>query len=102
MRTVSYIWKQEDQRKNVQEIIHAGSNLYDKFVAFTEDMLQVGKTLESSMSAYDAAMNKLKEGKGNLIGRADKMRKLGLTNKKNINPQLLSDNDQESEASDEE
>ncbi|MBI1268026.1 MAG: DNA recombination protein RmuC [Cryomorphaceae bacterium] len=102
MRTVSYIWKQEDQRKNVQEIILAGSNLYDKFVAFTEDMLQVGKTLESSMSAYDAAMNKLKEGKGNLIGRADKMRKLGLTNKKNINPQLLSDNDLESEASDEE
>lgn len=102
LRTVSYIWKQEDQRKNVQEIILAGSNLYDKFVAFTEDLLQVGKTLQSSVTAYDAAMSKLKDGRGNLIGRADKMRKLGLTNKKSFGSQLLTDNDQESEVSNDE
>lgn len=101
LRTVSYIWKQEDQRKNVQLIIQEGSNLYDKFVAFTDDMLQIGKTLQSSVSAYDSAMNKLKDGKGNLIGRAEKMRKLGLSAKKNINQTFLSDADQESESTNE-
>lgn len=93
MRTVSYMWKQEDQRKNVQSIIAEGSSLYEKFVSFTDDMLAIGKHLTSVGTSYDAAMNKLRDGRGNLIGKAEKMRKMGLNVKKTINQQLLASDD---------
>ncbi|MFM1932241.1 MAG: hypothetical protein RL226_1544 [Bacteroidota bacterium] len=93
MRTVSYMWKQEDQRKNVQSIIAEGSSLYEKFVSFTDDMLAIGKHLTSVGTSYEAAMNKLRDGRGNLIGKAEKMRKMGLNVKKTINQQLLASDD---------
>jgi DNA recombination protein RmuC len=80
MRIVASIWKQEDQKKNVIEIAKQGGALYDKFVSFVEDLKRIGLTLEQTKSSYDDAMNKLvtstKKG-DTLVGRADRLRKLG-------------------------
>lgn len=90
MRTVRYIWTQEDQRKNILQIIDRTEKLYDKFRGFTEDMLKIGKHLDDSKGAYEAAMNKLKIGPGNLIGQVDKVRQLsGYHPKKAIDPSLV-------------
>ena len=59
MRTVSFIWKQENQKRNVLEIARQSGLLYDKFVGFVDDLKQIGSRLESAHSAYDDAMNKL-------------------------------------------
>ena len=69
LSTVASIWKQEDQKKNVLEIASQAGALYDKFEGLVEDLLKIGKQINASQDGYKAAMNKLSEGKGNLIGR---------------------------------
>lgn len=87
MRTVSYIWKQEKQQRSVQEIARQSGQLYDKFVNFVEDLQLVGQRLDSTHNAYSAAMYKLSEGKRysqTLVGRAEKLRKLGARSSKRL------------------
>ncbi len=77
LRTISYIWKQEKQKKNVLEIARQSGLLYDKFCGFVDDLKIVGQRLDNAQQAYGGAMNKLSEGKGNLIRRAEHVRELG-------------------------
>ena len=80
MRTVSYIWKQEKQKKSVLEIARQSGLLYDKFVNFVEDLRGVGQRLEQAQGAYHDAMNKLVDSKkygDTLVGRAERIRELG-------------------------
>jgi DNA recombination protein RmuC len=67
--------------------------LYDKFVGFLEDMDKIGKSLETSKGAYDAAMNKLKTGSGNLVKRALDIEKLGAKTTKQISTKFLESDD---------
>lgn len=92
LRTVASIWKQEYQNKNALEIADAGAKLYDKFVGFVEDMEKVGKTLESTRTNYDNAMNKLSTGRGNLINSTQKLKKLGVKSKKELPEELRIEN----------
>jgi len=88
LSTVSSIWKQEDQKKNVLEIAKRAGALYDKFEGFVQDLLKVGKSINTSKDSYDAAMNKLVEGKGNLVTSIEKIKKLGAKAKKSL-PQSI-------------
>ena len=88
LSTVSSIWKQEDQKKNVLEIAKRAGALYDKFEGFVQDLLKVGKSINTSKDSYDAAMNKLVEGKGNLVSSIEKIKKLGAKAKKAL-PQSI-------------
>lgn len=78
LRTIANVWKQEYQSQNAMEIARQGADLYEKFVAFTEDLIGVGKKMDDSKKAYSDAMNKLTDGRGNLVNRAENMKKLGL------------------------
>ena len=89
LRTISYIWRQEQQRNNVAAIASRGKLLYEKFVGFTKSMESIGKGLQSAEKSYTSAMNKLKTGTGNLIGQAEKLRSLGLDVKEKIDPKLI-------------
>ncbi len=92
MRTVSYIWKQEKQKKSVLEIARQSGLLFDKFVSFVNDLKAIGQRLDSTRSAYDTAMRKLTEGKkygDTLVGRAEKIRELGAKTSKKLPEELL-------------
>lgn len=89
LRTIASIWKQERQTRNALEIAEEGGKLYDKFVAFTDDLLNVGKSINKSQTEYVEAMKKLSEGSGNLVRRAEKMRELGAKSTKQFNTNLL-------------
>ena len=89
VRTVSHIWKQEQQRDNVKEIARQGGELYDKFAAFVADLNTVGEQLKRTQKAYDAAANKLASGKGNLVNRAEKLRKMGIKVSKQLPNELV-------------
>jgi DNA recombination protein RmuC len=93
LRTIASIWKQERQTKNAIEIAKQSGALYDKFVGFLEDMDKIGKSLETSKGAYDAAMNKLKTGSGNLVKRALDIEKLGAKTTKQISTKFLESDD---------
>ena len=77
LRTISSIWKQENQTKNAQEIARLSGTLYDKFVGFTEDMSKIKLNIERASGAYDDALKKLKTGNGNIIRTAEKIKELG-------------------------
>lgn len=89
LSTVASIWKQEDQKRNVLEIASQAGALYDKFEGLVQDLLKVGKQINASQDGYKAAMNKLSEGKGNLISRVERLKVLGAKTKKSIPPNLL-------------
>lgn len=89
LRTIASIWKQEKQNRNALEIAKQGGLLYDKFKAFTDDLVKVGDNLRLTKGAYDQAMNKLTEGRDNLIRKTEKLRELGARSSKNIDPRLL-------------
>jgi DNA recombination protein RmuC len=89
LRTISSIWKQELQTKNALEIAKQSGALYDKFVAFVEDLNDIGKNIERTQTAYSAAQNKLKDGKGNLLTRAKNIEALGAKTSKSLPEHLL-------------
>jgi len=91
LRTIASIWQQENQTRNAMEIARQSGALYDKFVAFISDMESIGKSIESTRKTYDQAANKLFAGSGNLVKRAENIRKLGAKTTKNLPPERLLD-----------
>ena len=89
LRTVSSLWQQENQTRNAIEIANQSGALYDKFVGFIADMEGIGKNIDTTRKSYDSAMNKLKDGSGNLIRRAENMKKLGAKATKELPDQFI-------------
>jgi DNA recombination protein RmuC len=89
VRTVAYLWRQESQARNVMEIAKRGALLYDKFCGFVEDLEDVGRRIQQSAKAYDAAMRKLGLGDGNLIRQAEMLRDLGVKPSKQLPIKLV-------------
>lgn len=89
LRTIASIWRQENQNKNAFEIARQSGELLDKFTAFVEDLISVGKGLDSTKDNYIKAMNKLVEGRGNLVSRTEKIKELGAKATKSLPPSIL-------------
>lgn len=89
LKTIASLWKQEYQNRNAMEIARQGGDLYDKFVGFVEDLIAVGNKMKDSQKAYEAAMNKLVEGKGNIVRRTEELKKLGAKASKSLPPTLI-------------
>lgn len=77
LKTVSSIWKQETYNKNADKIAEEAGKMYNKLENFVEDLQKIGKQIALSDKAYHEAMNKLSTGRGNLIKKAEDIRKLG-------------------------
>lgn len=89
LRTVASIWKMEKQSQHAFQIAEESGKLYDKFVAFVEDLKKIGHQINQARDTYTEAMRKLYEGKGNLVTRAEKIRELGARTTKTIDPKLV-------------
>lgn len=97
LRTIASIWRQENQNKNALEIARQSGALYDKFVGFVDDLLNVGKKIDDSKGSYTEAMNKLVDGRGNLINRAEKIKQLGAKAGKTLPKSILDRADEDDE-----
>ncbi|MFH6769826.1 DNA recombination protein RmuC [Gaetbulibacter aquiaggeris] len=82
LRTIDSMWNNEKQQQNAIEIARQAGALYDKFEGLMADLIGVGKKIDATKSDYNAAMNKLFEGKGNLINSVEKLKKMGAKAKK--------------------
>ena len=89
LRTIANIWKQEYQNKNVLEIAKQSGALYDKFVGFVNDLIDVGNRMDQAKSSYEGAMNKLSQGRDNLVNKAERIRKLGAKTSKSLPQNIL-------------
>ncbi len=101
LSTVSSVWKQEYQNRNALEIAEKSGRMYDKFVSFVEDLEKIGKSIEGTQKAYDAALNKLSSGRGNLVNQAENLRKLGVKASKKLGDKTLESADLDADFLDE-
>jgi len=88
LRTIDSMWNNEKQQQNALEIATQAGRLYDQFVNLTDDLIKVGNQLNTVKGSYDGTMKKL-TGKGNLITRVEKLKKLGSKASKHINEKLI-------------
>ena len=96
MKTVSYIWRQENQKKNVLEIAKQGGMLYDKFVSFAQILSEADKKMAEAKNKTEEAVKRLSNSdkKGDsLIERVQKLKELGASVKKEMPKELLDKND---------
>ncbi|MDE6265750.1 MAG: DNA recombination protein RmuC [Muribaculaceae bacterium] len=91
---VAQMWRQDKITRNIIDIATESGKMYDKFVAFVEDLQKIDKALNSAHDAYAKALNKLSTGTGNLITRAEKLKGMGAKASKNL-PPLLRQGDEE-------
>jgi DNA recombination protein RmuC len=84
LRTIDSMWQNEKQQRNALEIARQAGALYDKFEGLWQDLIRIGKKMEEAKKDYNHAMNKLVDGKGNLITSVQKIKKLGAKAKKSL------------------
>lgn len=78
------LWQQDARNRNIDKIVQTASDLYDKVAGFSETMATVEKTIGKLSEEFLKAKKQLYEGKGNIMGRVENLKKLGLTPKKEI------------------
>lgn len=93
LRTIQSIWQFEHQNKNAQKIADEAGKMYDRLVDFTVHLESVGNRLNQASSSYESAVKTLSTGKGNIVKKAEDLRKLGIKNKKSISSDLADSED---------
>lgn len=89
LRTIDSMWTNQKQQENALEIARQAGALYDKFEGFIGDLIKIGKKMEEAKVEYSNAMNKLTEGKGNLITSVERLKKMGAKAKKSLPDTIL-------------
>jgi DNA recombination protein RmuC len=84
LRAVENMWRLERQNVNAAEIARRAGDFYDKLKGFVDDLMEIRRQIDKAAASHDAAMNKLKDGRGSLITRAEQLRKLGIAVKKQL------------------
>jgi len=83
-RIVMQLWRQEDQKENIEKIVERGAKLYDKLQTFASTFEKIGSSIDSAKSSYDDAFNQLSTGRGNAIRQAEMLKDLGVVSKKEM------------------
>ncbi|WP_336368032.1 DNA recombination protein RmuC [Marinobacter sp. C2H3] len=89
LRTIENIWRYERQSQNARRIADRASAVYDKLRVFVEAMEKLGTQLQTTQGTYDAAMNTLTRGRGNLVSQANRFVELGIRVKKELPKAIL-------------
>lgn len=89
LRTIDSMWANQKQQENAFEIARQAGALYDKFHGLLTDLISVGKKIDDAKVGYSDAMNKLADGKGNLITSVEKLKKMGAKAKKSLPENIL-------------
>ncbi|HCU90919.1 MAG TPA: DNA recombination protein RmuC [Gammaproteobacteria bacterium] len=94
LKLVYYVWRQEHQQRNTLQIASEAGKMYDKFVDFFDSLEKVGQALGKAQEAFETANKRLKSGTGNLVGRAEKLKQLGIKTKKSLPEELLEEDNE--------
>lgn len=89
LRTIDSMWTNQKQQENALEIARQAGALYDKFEGFVTDLVKIGKKMDEAKVEYQGAMNKLIDGKGNLVISVEKLKKMGAKAKKSLPENII-------------
>ncbi|MFB9077075.1 DNA recombination protein RmuC [Flavobacterium procerum] len=90
LRTIDSMWTNQKQQENAFEIARQAGALYDKFEGFVSDLVRIGNKIKDTKTEYENAMNKLVDGKGNLITSVERLKKMGAKAKKSLPENIIS------------
>ncbi|WPO79232.1 DNA recombination protein RmuC [Flavobacterium sp. KACC 22761] len=90
LRTIDSMWTNQKQQENAFEIARQAGALYDKFEGFVTDLVRIGNKIKDTKTEYESAMNKLVDGKGNLISSVERLKKMGAKAKKSLPENIIS------------
>lgn len=86
IRLVEQMWQTEDQTANTLAIADEASKMLDVLNEFVADMNAIDAAIKKAETAYNAAVRHLSEGRGNVMRRAENLRKLGVRTRKAATP----------------
>jgi DNA recombination protein RmuC len=89
LQIIHNIWRYEYQNMNARTIADEAGKLHDQFVNFVESLEKIGEQIRKAGDIYDQAHKRLVSGRGNLVGRAQKLKILGAKTKKDLGGELI-------------
>ena len=92
IRLVNQLLAQQKQSESVAQIVNAGANLYDTFVQFCEDLIDVQKRMDDVSSKLTTTINRFKRGNKNkpsLFSQVNALKDFGINSNKEIPANLI-------------
>ena len=100
IRLVDQLFAQQKQCESVNHIVNAGTNLYETFVQFCEDLVDVQKKFEDVNKKLNTTINRFKRGNRNkpsLFSQVEALKEYGINTAKEIPAKLIATDDIEEE-----
>ena len=100
VRLVNQLLAQQKQAESVQQIVNAGSNLYETFVQFCDDLIDVQKRMDDVSSKLTTTVNRFKrnsKSKPSLFSQVNALKEFGIISNKEIPNTLLEEEIEETE-----
>ena len=94
IRLVNQLLAQQKQEESVNQIVKAGTNLYETFVQFCDDLTDIQKRFDGVSVQLNKTINRFKRGnksKPSLFSQVEALKELGITSNKEIPEPLLKD-----------
>ena len=98
VRLVNQLLAQQKQAESVQQIVSAGTNLYETFVQFCEDLIDVEKRMNDVSSKLKTTINRFKrnsKSKPSLFSQVNELKTYGINTVKEIPAGLLEEVEEE-------
>ena len=96
IRLVDQLFAQQKQCESVGEIVKAGTNLYETFVQFCDDLIDVQKRFEDVGKKLNTTINRFRRGNKNkpsLFSQVEALKDYGINTPKSIPDKLLEEVD---------
>ncbi|MDB3863316.1 DNA recombination protein RmuC [Alphaproteobacteria bacterium] len=84
MKLVESIWKLEKQNKNSKEIAEIAGGMFDQIAKSINLLDKTEQSIQKSLDSINQSKNFIKDGRGSLFNKANKMRNLGANTKINV------------------
>ena len=93
IRLVIQLMAQQKQQESVNNIVQAGTSLFETFSKFCEDLLDIKHKFEALESQFNTTINRFKRGNKSLFSQVQALKDFGITTTKEIPAELLDNNE---------
>lgn len=97
IRLANQLFAQQKQCECVNHIVHAGTNLFETFVQFCDDLIDVQKRFDDVNKRLNTTINRFRRGNKNkpsLFSQVEALKDYGINTNKEIPSQLLEEEPQ--------
>ena len=92
IRLVNQLMAQQKQKESISQIVNAGTNLYETFVQFCEDLIDVQKRFDDVNKKLNTTINRFRrnsKNKPSLFSQVEALKEFGISTSKEIPEKLL-------------